>query len=304
MSFSSFGGLSFPFNIENRPLPGRDALGRYSSVSAGYFRVLRARLLTGRTFNAGDSTNAPGVAIINDTLARLYFQGGNVIGQKVVIAYLNQRVVREIVGVVADIRQDQPSEPIRPEVFVHWPQLPWLSAVLVIRAHAGPSDLGKAVQAAISSVDKTVPALPLQTVEAMLNDQVAEPRLYVILLGTFAGAALLIAMMGIYGLLNYVVGRRLHEMAIRIAIGAQARDVVRSVVVEGLRVSVAGVGCGLAGTVALTRLMKGLLFNVTPTDPLTLGVVTCVLIAIAVAASYLPARRATMADPLMALRHE
>jgi len=193
---------------------------------------------------------------------------------------------------------------VPPEVFVHWPQLPWLGAVLVIRAHGDPSDLGKAVQAAISSVDKTVPALPVQTVEAMLNDQVAEPRLYVILLGTFAGAALLVAMMGIYGLLNYVVSRRLHEMAIRIAIGAQARDVVRSVVGDGLRLSIAGIGCGLAGTVALTRLMKGLLFNVTPTDPLTLGVVTCVLLAVAVAASYLPARRATMADSLMALRHE
>jgi putative ABC transport system permease protein len=304
MSFSSFGGLNFPFNIESRPLPGGDALGRYSSVSAGYFRVLRARLLAGRTFNADDSPNAPGVAIINDTLARRYFQGGSAIGQKIVIAYLNQRVVREIVGVVADIRQDRPSEPIRPEVFVHWPQLPWLGAVLVIRAHGDPSDLGKAVQAAISSVDKTVPALPVQTVEAMLNDQVAEPRLYVILLGTFAGAALLVAMMGIYGLLNYVVSRRLHEMAIRIAIGAQALDIVRSVVGEGLRLSIAGIGCGLVGAVALTRLMKGLLFNVTPTDPLTLGVVTCVLFAVAVAAAYLPARRAAMADPLMALRHE
>jgi len=179
-----------------------------------------------------------------------------------------------------------------------------LGAVLVIRAHGDPSDLGKAVQAAISSVDKTVPALPIQTVEAMLNDQVAEPRLYVILLGTFAGAALLVAMMGIYGLLNYVESRRLREMAIRIAIGAQARDIVRFVVGEGLRLSIAGIGCGLAGTVALTRLMKGLLFNVTPTDPLTLGVVTCLLLAVAVAASYLPARRATVADPLMALRHQ
>ena len=244
------------------------------------------------------------MAIINDTLARRYFQGGSAIGQRIVIAYLNQRVVREIVGLVADIRQDQPSEPIRPEVFVHWPQLPWLSGVVVIRAHGDPSDLGKTIRAAISSVDKTVPVLPVRTVTAMLNDQVAEPRLYVMLLGAFAGAALLVAMLGIYGLLNYVVSRRLHEMAIRIAIGAQARDIVRSVVGDGLRLSIAGIGCGLVGAVALTRLMKGLLFNVTPTDPLTLGVVTCVLLAVAAAASYLPARRATMADPLMELRHD
>ena len=304
MSFASFGALNFPFNIEARPFPGGDAPARYSSVSADYFRVLKARLIAGREFTERDTLNAPGVAIINETLARQYFQGENPIGKKIEVAYLNQRVVREIVGVVGDIRQDQPGEPVKPEVFVHWPQLPWLAAILVIRAQGDPSSFGNAIQQAIWSVDKTLLASTLQTVEAMLGDQVAEPRLYLILLGTFATVAVLLAMIGIYGLLSYIVNRRMHEMAIRVAIGARTSDVMRFVVGEGMRLSVAGIGLGLIGAVALTRLIKNLLFGVTPTDPVTFCIVTLLLFSVALAACYIPARRATKTDPMMTLRHE
>jgi putative ABC transport system permease protein len=304
MSFTSFGGLNFPFNIEGRPLPGGDTPARYSSVGADYFRVLKARLVAGREFTEQDTANAPGVAIINETLAREYFQGEDPIGKKIVIAYLNQRVVREIIGVVSDIRQDQPREPIKPEVFVHWPQLPWLAAVLVVRTQGDPETMGKAIQQAIWSVDKTVPRSTLKTVESMLGDQVAEPRLYLTVLGAFAAAAVLLSMIGIYGMLSYVVSRRMNEMAIRIAIGAKSRDVLRTVVGEGMRLCIAGIGLGFVGAIALTRLMKNLLFGVAATDPLTLASVTLLLLAVAFVACCAPALRATQADPVAALRHE
>jgi putative ABC transport system permease protein len=304
MSFTSFGALNFPFNIEGRPLPGGDTLARYSSVSAGYIHVLKAKLVAGREFNEQDTANAPGVAMINETLAREYFQGEDPVGKKIVIAYLNQRVVRQIIGVTSDIRQDQPREPIKPEVFVHWPQLPWFAAVMVVRTQGDPEGMGKAIQQAIWSVDKTVPRSTLKTVESMLGDQVAEPRLYLTVLGAFAAAAVLLAMVGIYGMLSYVVSRRMNEMAIRIAIGAKSRDVVRTVVGEGMRLCIAGIGLGSIGAIALTRLIKNLLFGVAATDPLTLASVTLLLLAVALVACCAPALRATQADPVDALRHE
>jgi len=279
MSFTSFGALNFPFNIEGRPLLGGDSLARYSSVGADYFRVLKTRLLAGREFNEQDTANAPGVAMINETLARQYFQGENPVGKNIVIAYLNQRVVREIIGVTSDIRQDQPREPIKPEVFVHWPQLPWFAAVLVVRTQGDPDGMGNAIQQAIWSVDKTVPRSTIKTVESMLGDQVAEPRLYLTVLGAFAAAAVLLAMIGIYGMLSYVVSRR-------------------------MSLCILGIGLGFIGAIALTRLMKNLLFGVAAIDPLTLAGVTLLLLAVALVACYAPALRATQADPVAALRHE
>jgi putative ABC transport system permease protein len=304
MSFTSFGGLNFAFNVDGQPLVGGDVPVRYSSVSADYFRVLKARWITGREFNDRDSMNAPGVAIINEALGRQYFPGENPVGKKIVLAYLSGRIVREIVGVVGNIRQDAPSAPVRPEVFVHWKQLPWLAAVLVIRAHGDPVTAGKGVQQALRSSNPTLPPGDLQTVESMLGDQIAEPRLYLILLGTFAAAALLLAMIGIYGLLSYIVSRSLHDLAIRVAIGARGPDVVRLVLGEGIRLSILGIALGLIGAVVLTRVLKTLLFGVTTTDPRTFGAVALILFGVAVSACFFPARRATNADPVAALRHD
>src|SRR5262249_36128874 len=151
------------------------------------------------------------------------------IGRRLVVANLNRRIVCEIVGVVADIRQDDPLQPIQPEIFVHWPQLPWLAAVLVFRTPIDPSATAKAIQTSIASLDKTLPRPAIRTLDSILADQVAEPRLYLVLLAAFAIAALLLSLIGIYGLLSYIVNRRLHDMAIRIAIGARGRDVLRLV---------------------------------------------------------------------------
>jgi predicted permease len=304
MSAPRFGQLNFPINIEDRPLLNGDVVVRYSSVTSDYFRVLKLRLSEGRLFEARDSSKAPGVVIINERLAREYFPGESPIGRKLVLAYNNQRLAREIIGVVSDVRQDGPREPVRPEVLVHWPQAPWLAATLVMRAQGDPGTAQRAVQQAIWSVDSNLPAYPTQTLEEALSSQVATPRLYMIIFGVFSAVAVGLSALGIYGLLAYTVGRRKHELAIRLAVGARRSTVVRLVVGEGLRLSIAGIGLGLLGTIVLTRLMRSLLFEVSPNDPLTFAGVTILLLAVAFTACYVPARRAAQTDPVTALRHE
>jgi putative ABC transport system permease protein len=303
MSYSSFGGLNVPFNIEGQPLADGDALIRYSSVSAAYFRTLKTRLISGREFTDTDSPNAPGVAIINETLARRYFRGENPIGKKIIIAPLNQRTVREIVGVVRDVRQEAPDEAVQSEVYVHWPQLPWLAPVLLMRG-ADSAGAIKAAQNVVRSIDRNLPPMDPQPVEELLGQQVAEPRLYSILLGIFAGVALILALLGNYGLLSYIVNRRMHDMAIRMAIGARRSHVMRLVATEGLWLAIFGAAIGLIAALGLTGLMKSLLFGVTPTDPMTLLGSIALMLAFALLACYIPARRATGADPVTALRHE
>jgi putative ABC transport system permease protein len=303
MSFERFGQLNFPFNFADRPLPD-DVMVRYSSVTADYFQVLRSRLIAGRGFDARDSADAPGVAMINETLARQHFSNEHPVGRRIVIAYNNQRVPCEIIGVVSDVRQDEPQEPVKPEILVHWPQLPWLSATLVIRVGGDPSSVPRFVQEAIWSVDRNLPASRVQTVEEILSAQVATPRLYTILLGVFSAAAVMLAILGIYGLLACIIDQRTNELAIRIAVGAHRQNIFGLVIGEGLRLSVAGIAIGTAGAVALTRLMQSLLFEVSPTDPPTLIAVIVLMLGVAGAACYIPARRAANTDPMVALRHE
>jgi putative ABC transport system permease protein len=303
MSFARFGQLNFPFNLSDEPFPGGDVLVRYSSVTDDYFRVLGSRVLTGRVFDARDSAEAPGVAVINEALAREYFPGGNPVGREIVLVYNTERIPRRVIGVVSNVRQDEPSEPIKPEILVPWPQLPWLGGTLVLRTN-GDAGTPKRVQEIMWSADRNLPASRVQTVEEILSVQVATPRLYTILLGLFSAVAVTLAVLGLYGLLAYVTGRRTGEIAIRFALGARSESIVRLVIVDGLRLSAAGVVIGLAGAVVLTRAMQGLLFEVTPTDPATFVAVALLLLGVAAAACYVPARRAAKTDPMVALRQE
>jgi len=304
MSYNRFGGLNQPINREDKPLANGDVMVRYSSVTSDYFRVLRPRLLAGRVFDARDSSNAPGVAIINGRLAQEYFPGEDPVGRRIVLAYNNQRLSREVIGVVSDIRQDAPGQPVQPEIMVPWPQLPWLSANLILRGEGDPAHVQKLVQEAIWSVDKNLAASRAETLDEVLSAQVATPRLYSILVGLFAAVAVVLAVVGIYGLLAYIVSRRTNEMAIRVAVGAKASTLVRLVILEGIRLSLAGIVLGLAGTALLTRLMRSLLFEISPTDPMTLTGVAILLLMTASAASYIPARRAARTDPAVALRND
>jgi putative ABC transport system permease protein len=304
MSFNRFGQLNFPFNREDRSFPNGDVLVRYSSVTADYFRVLKSRLVSGRGFEERDASQAPRVAVINQKLAREYFAGEDPVGRRIVLNYNNQRMTHEIIGVMSDVRQDAPGVPVWPEILVHWKQLPWMSGTLVIRADGDPARVQKLVQEAIWSVDKNLPASTAQTMEQVLGADVATPRLYTILFGLFSAVAVTLAALGIYGLQAYIVNRRTNEMAIRVAVGAGRRNIARLVIGEGVRLSLLGIAAGLVATIVLTRLMRSLLFEVSPTDPATVLSVALLLLCVAWAGCYIPARRAAKTDPMAVLRHE
>jgi len=300
-----FGLLNFQFNIEGDPLPTGDATVRYSSIAPDYFNVLKAQIRAGRDFDDRDDGRVPGVAIINETLARRYFPDGSPIGRKIVLGYLGRRLVREIVGVSTDIKQEELGLPTKPEVYVPYQQVPWFGMALVIRAASGdPMSLKKELQQAIWEVDKELPVSGAETVEHHVADLVAEPRLYTLLLGVFAGVALILASVGIYGVMSFSVTERTHEIGIRMALGAKHRDVVAFLVRQGLLLALIGVAIGLAVAFALTRVMSSLLYGVTATDPLTFLLIPLLLASVALLACYLPARRATQVDPLVALRYE
>jgi putative ABC transport system permease protein len=273
-------------------------------VTPEYFKVLKSRLIAGRRFDARDSRDAPGVAIINEKLARQYFSDRDPSGRTIVLAYNNQRMPRAIIGVTSDVRQDGPGDPIKPEILVPWAQLPWMAATLVIRAEGEQPVSQKLLQEAIWSVDKNLPPARARTVEDILSSQVATPRLYMILVGVFSAMAMALAAVGIYGLFASIVTRRRNEMAIRVTMGARSASILWMLIGEGIRLSAAGIVLGLLGAVALARLMRSLLYEVSPTDPLTLGSGTVLLLTVALVACYIPARRATQTDPMVALRHE
>lgn len=300
-----FGLLSFQFNIEGEPLPSGDANVRYSSVAPGYFKVLKAQIRSGRDFDDHDDLRAPGVAVINEALARRYFPDSNPIGRKVVLGYLGRRLVREIVGVSTDIKQEELGSPAKPEIYVPYQQMPWFGMALVVRAASGdPMSLKKDLQQAIWEVDKDLPVSGAETVEHHLSYLMAEPRLYTLLLGVFAGVALILASVGIYGVMSYAVTERRHEIGIRMALGAERRDVLALVVKQGLMLALIGVAIGLVAAFALTRVMSSLLYGVSSSDPVTFAAISVLLTGVALGACFVPALRATRVDPMIALRYE
>jgi putative ABC transport system permease protein len=305
MSYPTLGGLGFPFNRENNPFPNGDVTVSYSAISPSYFQTLKTPLHAGREFNDRDLPDAPKVAVINETLARQYFAGENPVGQKIVIAYLNRRLASEIVGVVGDVRQDEPGKPVKPEILVPFAQLPWFSGTLLVRSvNPDPLTVKSAVQEAIWSFDPALPESKAEPLAQTLAGHVAEPRLFASLLTIFAVIALTLSAVGIYSVVAYSVTQRTREIGIRLALGAQRRDVLILVARQGLSMALIGVAIGLAGAFALTRLMVGLLFGVSPTDAVTFATVSLGMIAVALVACYIPARRATRVDPLVALRYE
>jgi putative ABC transport system permease protein len=305
MSYPTLGGLNFPFNRESDPLPDGDTMVAYSAISPTYLRTLKTPLLAGREFDDRDITNAPQTAIINETMARRYFAGENPIGQKIVIAYLGQRLTREIVGVAGDVKQEEPSKPTKPEILIPFAQQPWFSGSLLVRsAHPDPLTVKNAVQQAIWSVNPELPKSKAEPLTATLAGHVAEPRLYALLLGVFATIALTLAAVGIYSVIAYSVAQRTQEIGVRIALGAQTGAILKLVVGQGMKLVASGVALGLAASFSLTRLMSNMLFGVSAVDPMTFGAITLLLTFVALLACWVPARRATEVDPMIALRYE
>jgi putative ABC transport system permease protein len=300
-------GSSHPgFVIEGRPPsapgePGPNADHRV--ISPHYFSTMGILLLKGRWFTLHDKEGTPDVAIINETAAQSYWPNEDPIGRRLGFGYDRFRW-RQIVGVVKNVKQYGLDKPSEAEMYFPQLQEPSPFMVLVVRATSDPNKLIAAVQSQVWAVDKDLPVFDVKTMDERLSNSVSERRFQMLLLGTFAAIALLLAVIGIYGVMSYSVTQRTHEIGIRMALGAQQQNIFKLVAGQGMILTVVGVAIGLAGAFALTRLISGLLFGVVPTDPPTFVAVPLFLAAVALLAAYLPARRAAKVDPLVALRHE
>ena len=296
--------LNFSYEVEGRPpRPGQDPQADYSSVSPNYFEVMGIPVLRGRAFTERDAAGAPSVAVINEATARRVFPGEDPLGRRLTIDYMERKVSLEVVGVVGDVRQTVGQEP-GIHIYDCYLQRPWLSTAFVVSTEGDPAALAGAAQRAVREVDGARAASDVKTMERLLSEGVAQPLFYTQLLSLFALVALLLAAVGVYGVMSYSAAQRTHEIGVRIALGARGRDVIRLVVGQGMVLALAGVGLGLAGAFALTRVLSGLLYGVSATDPATFAGVALLLTSVAFLACYLPARRATKVDPMVALRYE
>jgi putative ABC transport system permease protein len=272
-------------------------------ISPGYFQTMGIPMLRGRDFGPRDRFGTPSVLVVNQAFAQRYFAGQNPLGKKLNVCWTIPNPV-EIVGIVADARQTELKVAPQPTIFLANAQGPMYFARLVVRARNDPRQMAHAIEAAIHRVDPDQAVSDVQTMDEVFSDSVARPRFQVVLLLVFAGIAVLLATIGVYGVVSYSVTQRTQEIGIRVALGARAGDVSRLVLLEGLLLGGLGVAVGLAAAVAFTRVLRSLLFEVTPTDPVTLGAVACLLLVVALAAALVPARRATKVDPMVALRYE
>ncbi len=292
------------FRIEGHPEPeaGKEMIVNKRSVSPGYFGTLGISLLKGRDFSDGDKTDAPQVAIINQDLARTYFANEDPLGKR--ITFSDGESWMSIVGVIGDVKQVSLGSTSKPEVYFPYLQAASRAMSLVVRTTNNPLSQAAAVRGQIRVIDRDLPIDESKTMEQLLAESVSGPRFNMLLLTVFAVVALVLALVGIYGVMSYTVTQRTHEIGIRVAVGAQSRDVFRMVLGQGMLLALIGVAFGLLGALALTRLMTSMLFGVEPNDPLTFATIALLVIAVALIACYLPGRRATKVDPLVALRYE
>jgi putative ABC transport system permease protein len=296
--------MYFPFMVEGQTNTNEIPQAWYNAVSPNYFHLMGIGVLHGREFTEHDRAGGLNVAVINETMRRRYYAGTDVVGKHLTVNYLNTPIRFDIIGVVKDIKQESPGGEGNAQIYVSDLQVPWLSTSLVIRTANDPSATLASVQQTIRSVDSTQSSTGAKTMKQLLSDSVAQPRFYVTLLGTFAMLALILAAVGIYGVISYAVTQRTHEIGIRIALGAQTRDVLNLVVGRGMVLVLIGAAIGLVCAAALTRVMRTMLYEVGTTDPMTFTGVTALLAMVALLACLIPAWRATKVEPMMALRRE
>jgi len=306
----TFTGGSYSYTIEGRPPApsGQEPFAVYRLVSSDLLRSLGVPLRRGRGFTEQDDEKAPRVAIISESLARRDFPGEDPIGRRIALGVGGpEDELLLIVGIAGDVRHFELDRDPRPALYVPYAQESefWLAPHdLVVRAQADPLALAAAVREAIRSIDPEQTVSNVRTMEAVMSEAVARRRFSTLLLGAFAGVAVLLAALGTYGVIAHSVARRTQEIGIRMALGARPIDVLRMVLGQGTRLAILGAVLGVVCALALTRLMGSLLFGVSPTDPMTFFLTALVLPAIAVLASFVPARRATRVDPMIALRCE
>ena len=299
-------GAATRFVIEGRPPlpPGEELVGDVRVVDGGYFGTMRIPLLRGRTFSERELTDESHVVVINETMARDYFPGEDPIGKRVTISMKDENVPSEIIGVVRDARYVGLDTAVRPMTYWPYPELVYSGMTLVVRTEGEPLALAEAVRREVLAIDKDQPTADVRTMEAWVSDSVSKARFSTMLLGIFAGVALLLAAVGIFGVMSYAVSERTHEIGLRMALGAQTSDVLALVVRQGMVLALIGVGIGLGAAFGLTRVLASLLYGVSATDPLTFAAIAVLLASVALLACYLPARRAAKVDPMVALRYE
>jgi predicted permease len=294
------------FAIEGRPASpsGQSPRGVYRIVRPNYFKTMGATLFEGRDFNERDNETAPGVIIINEAMARRYWPNEEAIGKRMQVA-LDDTSPRQIIGVVKDVKQSEWTAEPRPEMY-----LPHLQATapqymtLLVRADSDPMKMAAAVQGEVWAIDKSLPVSEIRSMEEVIAASIAPQRFNMLLLALFASIALILAAVGIYGVMSYSVTQRTHEIGIRMALGARASDVVKMIVGQAMALVAIGIGAGLVGAFLLTRLMASLLYDVSVTDPATYITISVALAGVALGACFIPARRATKVDPMVALRYE
>jgi putative ABC transport system permease protein len=296
------------FTIEKHPVEeGQEPIVMVRAVTPGYFQAMRIPIKQGRRFNEYDSRGRTGVAIINETLGQRYWADENPIGQRITLN-LNidddEPTNWEIVGVMGDVKHTSIDSAPHPEVWIPHDQQAWRGLTLAIRTTTNPTSLATAIRNAVLSVNRDQPISSIQPMEKLVTDSIAQSRFYAILLGIFAGLALMLASIGIYGVMSYTINQRTQEIGIRLALGAQHPDVLKLVVGQGMMLAAIGLAIGILAAVGLTRLMTSLLFEVSATDPTIFIFNTLLLICVALVACYFPARRATSVDPMVALRNE
>jgi putative ABC transport system permease protein len=290
------------FTIAGRPAPepGEAPVANRFNIGPGYFQTLGVPVVRGRDFNDGDTRGAPPVAIVNESLARRYFPGEDPIGRQVTM--LGGPMA--IVGVVADVQPIRFGDPVEPEIY--WPtsQRPRYATYLVIRTASDPTRVVRPIEQRLKALDPDMNVSSFSTMGDLVDRQLVRPRFNMALMGVLGAAALLLAAIGIYGVISYSVAQRTREIGIRMALGANERDIIRSVVIRGMAPVVAGITLGLAAAFGVTRVLMTLLVGVRPTDPLTFVGISAILTLVAVTACYVPARRATRVDAVDALRSE
>jgi len=301
-------GIRTGLDIEGRPVaPGDRPHIDCQIVLPDYFRTMGIRLIKGRDFNARDDLNARPVAIINETLARRFFPNEDPLGKRIrpEAAGPDGAPIREIIGVVSDVRYRSLTADVPPEVYMPYPQLPITTGMrIALRTDADPRGLISAARAEVQALDKELPVFEVKTLDQYVGGAVGRPRFNALLLLLFAGVALLLTAVGLYGVISYSVTQRTREIGVRMALGGQTHDMLRLVVKQGMTLTLIGAAIGLGGALALTRLLKTLLFGVSAADPLTFSVIVLLLTVVAFVACWIPARRATKVDPLIALRSE
>jgi putative ABC transport system permease protein len=293
--------------IEGLPTPGPGEFPHPDrhNVSATYLTTMGIPLLRGRNFSEADNETAPDVALINSTMARRFWTDGDPIGKRFLWGHpgKDEKWIT-IVGVVADTKLYGLDNPARLEVYSPYRQRPSADMNLVVRSTMDPASLTSAIRASVAAIDKDQPIFDVHTMQQLVDDSISTRRLTLVLLGIFSALALILAAIGIYGVMAYSVALRTQEIGIRMALGAQQKDVLRLILGQGARIAFFGVTIGLVAAAALARLLSSLLFSVSASDPITFAAVSILLVAIALLACYIPARRALRVDPIIALRYE